>query len=161
MSHQQRRRNKRYIPRNVHPAGGIGVINCMREDTKPIDAHAMTDLGIAYWAAFHQMVHGKSREEDWSVIVVALNIALILSERGIGPEWEAHIVKALDGAFVSYQRAQNLHAWRFDGPALSNVREALEIHDEQVAVATKEDLRLALIEVNNRIAAGNVYRIAA
>lgn len=164
MSTHTKRRNKRYTPRQASFNGGLSVINKIHaaaEDARPIDPHAMTDLGIAYWAAFHQMLHGQSREEDWTMIVVALNVALILCERGFGAEYTPYIIKAQTGAFITFQRAQGLGVWRFDGNTICAVREALEVHDEQVKLATKGELRDALIEVRRRVTEGHVFQEAA
>jgi hypothetical protein len=165
MSHPSRRRaGKRYVPRPINPNGGLGIIaafNVAIEDNQPLDPHAMTDLGIAYWASFHVLLHGRSLEENWCTLVCALNVALVLAERGHGKEFEPYIITALDGAFRCKMRADRLHVWRLDGAAITAIREALEVHDEQVQLATKEDLRLALQEVRDRINGGNVYQEAA
>ena len=160
MALQQRRRNKQHTPRPISFNGGLFAIAKLhdeRESKLPLDPHAMTDLGIAYWAAFHQMLHGKAREEDWTMVVCSLNVALILCEQGFGREYEPYLVKALDGSFRCKMRADGLKVWRYDGEAINAIREALEVHDEQVKLATKGELRDALLEVLRRIESGNVY----
>jgi len=94
-------------------------------------------------------------------VVCSLNVALALSERGIGAEYQPYMIKALDGAFRAKVRAAGGKAWRYDGEAISAIREALEIHDEQIKLATREQLRNALREVHRRTADGNVYEAAA
>lgn len=158
------KRNKRYTPKRISAAGGaIRVLRLLEsiEDQQPIAPLAMTELGIAYWAAFHQMLHGEAREEDWTMVTVALNTALILSEEVFNNDHEPYIVKALEGAMRAKMRANGLNVWRYDGAAIGAIREALEIHDEQVALATKGEIRAAFNEVNRRIADGHVYQEAA
>lgn len=164
MSRHPTRRLKRYASRPIASLGAIGYIadlHAAMDDKLPIDPHAMTDLGIAYWVAFAAMVRGESREEDWAMVALSLNVTLILCERGFGKEYEPYIVAALEGAIRSKLRAKQLHVWRYDGNAICAIREALEVHDEQVKLASKADLREALTEVHARVAQGNVYREAA
>lgn len=159
-----KKRNKRYTPRlasNSGNANRIFQLLAAVEDKQVIDPLAMTELGIAYWAAFHQMLHGAAREEDWTMVTVALNTALILCEQGFGQEWESYIVKALDGAMRAKIRAQGLSVWRYDGNAICAIREALEMHDLQVEHATKGEIRAAFDEVKRRINDGHVYQEAA
>jgi hypothetical protein len=54
--------------------------------------------------------------------------------------------------------------WRFDGPAINDIRDALELHDQQCALVTKGDIRRALMAVKDRINSGLIYeanRVAA
>jgi hypothetical protein len=130
-----------------------------REDHRPLIEEDATDLAIAYRLSMDAMVRGQSSEQDWSVVVCSLNIGLILCERGIGAEYESMFVAALDGAFRARLRAQRTGAWRFDGDALVAIQQALSVHDEQVKLATKEEMRLTLIEVHRRIEEGHTYQI--
>lgn len=155
---------KQYRPRPVSPIGGMGAIVGMHlaaEDNRPIIEADATDLATAYWLSLQIMVSGESREEDWSVVVCSLNVGLILCERGIGAEYEPKFVAALEGAFRARLRAERTDSWRFDGDALAAIREALAIHDEQIKITTKEEMRAALLEVRLRVAEGNVYQQAA
>lgn len=159
------KRNKRYTPRLASSTGNANRIFQLLaavEDREPLDPHAMTDLGIAYWVAYHMMLNAeKPTEEHWTMITVTLNAALILCERGFEKDGEPYIVKAMDGAMRAKMRAKGLGVWRYDGNAIAAIREALEIHDEQVEAVTKGDIRAAFIEVKRRINEGNAYQEAA
>lgn len=158
------KRNKQHQPRPVDPSGGLVAIAIKlgtAEDRRPILDIEQTDLSLAYWLAFEQMTKWQSSEESWSVVVCSLNIALMLAERGIGNEYEPYIVKALNGAFVAKLRAKRHGVWRFDGEAIGAIRQAFEVHDEQIKIATKEEMRDALIEVHARFKNNHVYLEAA
>ncbi|TCS37456.1 hypothetical protein EDC30_104260 [Paucimonas lemoignei] len=129
--------------------------------SRPLEDENAGDLSTAYWLSLENMVRGASTEEDWSMVTFALNIGLILCEFGIGTEYEQHFITALDGAFRCKLRADRTAAWRFDGEALGLIRLALEVHDEQIKLATKDELRTALLEVRRRVEEGNVYHAAA
>jgi hypothetical protein len=129
------------------------------EDRQPLIDEDATDLALAYHLAMDAMIKGDSREEDWSIVACSLNIGLILCERGIGSEYESLFVNALEGAFRARLRGERTNTWRFDGDALGAIQAALAIHDEQIKVATKEDVRATLNEVHRRMTAGNVYQV--
>lgn len=158
------KRSKRYVPKFDSNSGNANRVLQMLgavEAARPIAPLQMTELGIAFWAAFHQMLHGAAKEDDWTTVTVSLNMALILSEKVFANSHAPYIVKALDGAMRAKLRAAGLNVWRYDGAAICAIREALEIHDEQIQLATQGEIHAAFTEVNRRIAAGHVYRAAA
>lgn len=158
------KRNKAYKPRPVRVCGGLMAIanqHAAAEDRQLLRDEHTTDLSAAYWLALDAMVRGNSREEDWSMITCALNIGMVLCERDIGREYEPLFITALDGAFRAKLRADQSRVWRYDGEALRAIREALTVHDEQVKVVTKEEIRNAMNEVHRRIDEGNVYMAEA
>jgi hypothetical protein len=158
-----RRRNKPYRPQPVNRLGGLAAINLklmQAEDALPIADDDRTDLQLAYWIGFNEMTQGVSSEEHWTMVTVSLNIALVLSEQGVRSQYTPYIVKALEGAFRAHVRAQRTGAWRYDGEAIAAIRDALEVHDEQVPLVSKEQMRAALHEVRRRVDTGNVYQSA-
>lgn len=80
-----------------------------------------------------------------------LDIASALAESDIGAEHLPTIRDALDGMQRAKERAQRTGRWALDGDALNAVRTALNIHDAQVGIATKGDMRAAMAEVERRI----------
>lgn len=164
MTKTKPRRNKSYRKRVVDSAGGLAVIGAQllrNEDQRSIPANDQDDMQLAYRLAFNIMRTGKSSEETWCTVTVSLNVALVLSERGYGNGYESYIVKALEGAFRAQQRAQRTGLWRYDGPAINDIELVLELHDEQIKLATKAELREALLEVRRRVLDGNVFKVAA
>jgi hypothetical protein len=164
MSRPRAHRVKTYKQRPVMPWGGLGIIAdraMAAQDQQTMHTDDQVDLNIAYWLAMNTMLTGASTEQDWSVVVCALNIALILTERGLGAEFEPYMVKALTGAFRAKIRGDRTGVWRFDGEAINDIRAALEIHDEQVKIANRLELREAILEVYRRIDVKNVFEVAA
>ncbi|MDR5825814.1 hypothetical protein [Caballeronia sp. LZ043] len=148
---------KAYRPRAISRTIGIDVL----ERRTPMDKGQTTDLGIAYHVALDEMLKGRGTEEHWSTVVCALNITLVLAERGYGEELIGTVKQALDGAVRARDRARKCDRWGFDGDAMNDVRRAMELHDEQMRVATKAVVLAALAEVHRRIDAGHVFKEAA
>lgn len=155
-------RHKKYRPRPVHVAGGLLVIAkaCARgQDAAPLVDDQRTDLGLAYWLSMEQLRTGDATEEAWSCVVSSLNIAMALAEDGVGDEYEKAIVRALDGAFRAKVRSATSGNFRLDGEAIRAIDHALEVHDAQLAEASRAQIVAALHLVRQRIEEGNVYTI--
>lgn len=160
----KKKRDKKHRQKPISRIGGLGLI-AKHQDVAammlPLDDEQTLDLGIAYHMAFADMTNGRANEDRWSIVVCALNIALVLAERGFGDEYLSQIIKALDGAFRGRMRASKSGVWGFDGDAIAAIQLALDIHTEQVKIVTREEMRQALFEVRRRIEGGNTYSEAA
>lgn len=159
-----KKRNKTYKPRHVSPVGGLfafGKQYAAAEDRAPMTDDQVSDIVLSYRIAFEAMLTGGASEEHWSSCACSLNIAIVLAERGLGEEHIPAFNDALEGAFRARIRAGRTGAWGFDGDAIQAIKTAFLIHDEQLQLATKQEIREALREVHRRVDAGNVYREAA
>ncbi|MDR5736152.1 hypothetical protein QCE47_27960 [Caballeronia sp. LZ025] len=148
---------KAYRPRAINPTIGIDVL----ERRTPMDITQTTDLGIAYHVALDEMLKGRGTEEHWSTVTCALNITLVLTERGFGAGLMDVVKSALQGAVRARDRARTFGKWGFDGDAMNYIRMSLELHDEQMRVVTKRVVLDALAEVHRRIDAGTCFKEAA
>jgi hypothetical protein len=148
---------KQYRPRVISRTSSIDVL----ERRTPMDKSQTTDLGIAYHVALDEMLKGRGTEEHWSTVVCALNITLVLSERGYGAALMPTVNAALAGAVRARDRARKCGKWGFDGDAFNDVRDAIALHDEQMHVATKKVVLDALAEVHRRIDEGHAFKEAA
>jgi hypothetical protein len=157
-------RSKKYTPKPVAVHGGlIAIAKCHArgQDASPLKADQTTDIGLAYWLSFENLRSGSANEESWSCIACALNVGMVLSERDIGKAYEPLLVRALDGLFRAKVRSNKSGNWRLDGEALRDVEEALQVHDQQMAIATRAEVTAAMNTIHARLAAGNVYKEAA
>jgi hypothetical protein len=156
---------------NVSNVGGLFTISdaYARGDSKQeMGREQVTDIGLTAWIAYTNMTtSAKPDGDDWAIIASSLNTALMLAEDGYGIEHQEQFNRALEGICRAWLRNQKslqdtgLEKWRFDGPAINDIRDALELHDQQCALVTKGDIRRALIAVRDRINAGQVYQIEA
>jgi hypothetical protein len=154
-----------YRQRDINPLGGLVVIDKLFEQADnqaPLAAEQATDISIGSWVAFTNMVTGSAPDvDDWAMVASSLNIALMLAEDGYGIEHQEQFIRAQEGISRAWLRGSHTHLWRFDGPAINDIRDALEIHDQQCALVSKGDIRKAMLEVKARIDSGNVYQIEA
>lgn len=148
---------KAYRPRMSSNTSGLDVL----DRRTPMDKGQTTSLGIAYYVAFDEMLHGRGTEEHWSTVVCALNIALVIAETGPGLISIGTIKSALDGAVRARDRARKVGKWGFDGDAVIDIRIALDVHHAQMATVTKATVLKAIAEMHRRIDAGTVFEEVA
>ena len=146
-------RNKAYRPKPVSKTSWHEAFT----KRQTLDDDQQTDLSVAYRLAFQQMVSGHADEENWCVVVLSLNIALVLAEWGIGEEYIDRINGALEGAFRAKIRAGRTGKWGFDGEAIQAIKDVFEIHEEQLKLASKHEITSSLQEVHRRADAGHVF----
>lgn len=164
MTKPKKPRNKAYKPRQVAQHGGlvaIAMCHARGENASTLKDDQLTDLGVAYWLSFENLRAGAATEEAWSCVACALNVALVLCEKGIGAEYEQQLVTALDGTFRAKIRSAKTGNFRLDGEALRDIEIALQIHDQQMAIAKRWEVTQAMNTIYARLKAGNVYREAA
>ena len=131
-----------------------------RVEAAPLTSEQQRDLGLAYHLSFEQMLNGGS-ETAWHSLAAALNVCLILCERGFGAEFETEIKAAMRALMRTKYRQQKTGSWALDGEGLAAMRKALEIHDAQVEIAERGEIRAAINEVYRRVQSGDVYAEAA
>jgi len=148
---------KAYRPRAIDNTIAFAVLG----QRAAMEDDQTTDLGIAYHVALDEMCKGRGTEEHWSTVACALNIALVLTERGYGGSFTPAVKDALGGVVRARDRARKCGTWGFDGEGLNSIRRAFELHDEQMRIAPKSVVRNALMEVHRRIDAGHAFKEAA
>lgn len=164
MTKPKKPRNKKYQPKPVAQHGGlvaIAMCHARGENASTLKPDQVTDLGVAYWLSFENLRAGDANEESWSCVACALNVALVLSEKGIGAEHEQQLVAALDGTFRAKIRSAKTGNFRLDGDALRDIEIALQIHDQQMAIAKRWEITAAMNTIYKRLNDGNVYKEAA
>ena len=164
MTKPKKPRKKAYRPKPVAQHGGlvaIAMCHARGENASTLTSDQTTDLGVAYWLSFENLRTGDANEESWSCVACALNVALVLCEKGIGAEYEQALVTALDGCFRAKIRSTKTGNFRLDGEALRDIETALHIHDQQMAIAKRWEVTAAMNTIYKRLKDGNVYEVAA
>jgi hypothetical protein len=145
---------KRYNPRKAINRA-VSIV-----EASPLTGEQQRDLGLAYHLSFQAMLNGGT-EEAWHALAATCNIALILCERGFGAEFENEIKAGMRALMRTKYRQRQTGSWAMDGEGISAMRTALEIHDAQVEIAERAEIRRALNEVYRRVEAGETYAEAA
>lgn len=127
-----------------------------RRDANPLTDDQQRDLGLAYHIAFENMLK-RGSEEDWYILAGTMNVALVLAEKGYGEEFIPEIKTAMDAMMDAKYRADRTKRWAFDGAGIQAMRYALELHDQQCALATRAEIKVVLKAIIKRANEGHMY----
>jgi hypothetical protein len=153
MSRSQKPR-KKYDPTRF--ISRIAVNAEKRRDANPLTSDQQRDLGLAYHIAFENMLK-RGSEEDWYILAGTLNVALVLAEKGYGEEFIPEVKAAMEALMATKYRADSTKRWAFDGQGIQAMRRALELHDQQCALATRAEIKVVLKTIIGRANDGFMY----
>lgn len=173
------RREKKYRARPVNPQAAYVAIrenwranfSSVSEAAKsaglrekfcePVGAEQQDNLSREYRTAFVSLLSGGGGKDEWNTVVEALNIALVLCERGFGLEYEQSIVAALDAAVLAMSAYKETGKWEWPESLCAPIGQGLDIHSAQLEHTKQADVLSAIAEVARRIEANDVYKEAA
>lgn len=122
-----------------------------------LDASQQTDLGVALRVSVEALRTGKADETAFHTIAAAVNVSLVLAERGTGAEHSAIIRDAQEGLIRLWRRGKKTGRWVMDGAGLQATMQAIELHEAQLAAVTRKEAADAMREVKRRILRGQVF----
>lgn len=116
---------------------------------QPFTEAEQTKLALPLRMAFESIKTGKGTFDDLSDIGAAINTTIVRSESIGGACYDAAIA-ARDALLRCLHRYRATGRVGFDGPAISDVEIALEVHEQLFALSTPLQMQQALIEVIKR-----------
>lgn len=133
---------------------------------KPVDPFARFNLGesqrrsigCVYHANLQALMQGGGTEQAWATIAGAVNAALLLCERGYQPDAIDTVKRAQLALLRVQERAAKHGKWIFDGEGLQDVLDAVNLYDQQIAVAKRGDITAALAGVKHRYETGDYFQ---
>lgn len=127
-----------------------------RMDQKPLQEDRATTIEIGYHIAFDLML--KSPTDDaWHDVGSALNMCLVLCEQGFGLEHIAAVKDSMVGLMRARERFCAGGSLALDGEAIKAIRFSLALHDEQLAVADRAEIKKAVREIVRRVNSNDIY----
>ncbi|MDP3425524.1 MAG: hypothetical protein Q8S32_17420 [Burkholderiaceae bacterium] len=123
---------------------------------QPLTQEQIDDLGLAVHLAIERLRTGNPIEGDWHTLAAAVNVSMVLCEKGVGAELMPDILTAQDALLRIFDRHTATGRWAFDGPAYKALTRAVEIHEAHAAAITRDGARAAMLEVRRRAARGEV-----
>jgi hypothetical protein len=127
----------------------IGMQQLLTDDQR-------VDLGVAVHTSIERIRLGEGIELDWHTLAAAVNVSLVLCERGVGGEYLDDVKRAQDALIEIHQRHQRTGRWAFSGGAYIALARAVELHEAQLAAITRDGARAAMLEVRRRVERGEV-----
>ena len=139
--------------RRIDPHAGLHAIAMNR----PLDAAQKTDESIALRISLEALRTGMADESAFHTITAAINVSLVLCERGVGADYLPDIKQAQDALLRVWTRSEKSGRWLFDGPGWQRVLHAVDLHEAQLASISRREASDAMREVVRRIDQGNVF----
>jgi len=101
--------------------------------------------------AMSNMARGVGDEHDWDRLNGAINMALVMTEQGIGPEYRDEFKAASQAMLACVRRALKTNRYLFTGEELQAMNTALSSHDAQMTCIRSIDVERAANEVMRRL----------
>lgn len=159
---RQQKQRSRTCESNVSNVGGLFIIGAAFERGRKkagLTAEQIVDIKLSTRLALQTMISGDSTDNDWGMITGAINLALVLAEQGYGIEHESVFIRAQEALVRSHVRGTRTGKWRFDGEGLQDIRDAIDLHEQQCDIVSGEDIEIGLNEVNRRLNSGIVFEV--
>ena len=87
---------------------------------------------------------GKAIKEDIDTIINAFNISEALAKQDIGQDYKAEIKEAQDALYECAKRGvERNYSFVMKGTEIKAINFVMQLHDEQLQIATVKDLELA------------------
>ena len=105
-------------------------------------------------SAFQAIAKGAGDYDHLGVLAAAIETGIELCKMGIGGNIENEMLEALDKLASCQQRANDdlkNHRVLFYGVEMEKIKEALNLHDQQIQIATRGELSRALMAVRASI----------
>ena len=158
MAHTKQRR-KTYRPKPILKFGGLTAISenvRQQELTQPLAPDRQLNVELAYHQSIDAMTVGHATEYHFDTVVYALNIGVILAERGLGAEYLGLLRPALAAMGRAKERHRKHGKFGLDGDGLIAIRDVADLHAEQMRLATQGELVDAVDEMHRRVAGEEV-----
>lgn len=155
--------NPAYRPTPASIVGDVRAVQAAydQDPRRPCNDEQAAELGIAHRMAFASILAGDASQQNWATVVCALNIAIVLADRGLGDQYAPLINAALEGAFRAKARGDKTGKYGFDGAAIQAIQDTFDVHEAQIELATKTEMMEAVHEVHRRVDAGFAYKEVA
>lgn len=107
--------------------------------------------------SMYALTHGQGTQDDWEVITELLNVSIALCQTIFDNAYEAEIRRAMLSHAQCGKRKIKSGSFGYTGSELQDVNTAIEIHSEQMRLATMGEIGDALKIVDRAQRAGHFY----
>jgi hypothetical protein len=141
------RKKSKYKPKGVI----VDTLSYVVSGMKPMASlkDQLLALQLKNHLALEALRLGEAEKADIDTIISAFNITEALARKGIGQDYREEIQQAQDALLTCAKRGVEM-GYRFvvKGPELKAINFVMQLHDEQLQVATVKELEKAVDLVN-------------
>lgn len=147
------RKRGAHFKRRIDPRAGLHAIAMQHG----LDDAQQADLGVALRVNLEALRTGQADEAAFHTLAAAVNVSLVLCERGVGADHLPAIKRAQEGMLRLWTRAKQTGRWVFDGGGWHDTAHAIDLHEAQLAAVSRKAASEAMREVMRRINSGNIF----
>lgn len=137
-SHSKRRWQKDY-----------GAFSRVINRLEPFNADELMRLELPIRISFEAIKTGAGTEHDFHDLAAAVNVTIVRSE-AVDPLCEQTAIAGRDALMRTWHRYQKTGKLGFDGPALHEVDQAIDLHEQLIRNSTPLQMIEAMREVISR-----------
>ena len=120
----------------------------------PLSQDQRRDVALVMLAAFNALTIGRGSAQCWAHVASAINVGMMMCEIGIHPD-KIEIFRAAQAGLIRTRgRGSSTGKWGFDGDALRDITQAINVHQDQYRIATKQQVQQAIYTVHDRVQSG-------
>lgn len=116
---------------------------------EPFNASELLRLELPIRISFEALKTGAGTEQDFHDLAAAINTTMVRSE-AVDPLCEQTAIAARDALMRTWGRFEKTARWGFDGPALLEIADAIDLHEQLIRNSTPLQMIDALREVIRR-----------
>jgi hypothetical protein len=141
----------------------LGAIYHLMNRLQPFTPPELAHLSLPIHVSLESIKKGTGTYSDYQDIADAINVCMVRAEQ-ISPQATAMLMLARDAVVRMVRRFEATDRWCFDGPAISEVSDAVDFYDQLLRLSSPKQMHDALIEVKrrcDRIRAERAHGVAA
>jgi hypothetical protein len=126
---------------------------------QPFTPDEVLRLSMPIRLSFESLRNGTGTHSDYKDLAIAINTSLIRAME-IDPIAEEMVKRAVEAMTRCAERFQRTGKYGFDGPAIGDIAEAVDFHDQLLQLSTPQQMVGAMrqyVKINNgRLKAGEI-----
>ena len=131
-----------------------GVISRVMGKFQDFTPEEQRHITLPVQLAFEHIKAGAGTDDDFHCLAAACNVAIICSEK-IDPLVEVVCLAARDALLRCKEREAKTGRWGFDGPALSEIVEMIDVYTQLAQLLKPVQLQAAMTEALQRARTGH------
>lgn len=148
-------------PRNLRKThGDTRAITRLLGSTEPLPLENAIDVAIYARNSLEALRTGRCDDDHFGALANVTNIGMLLAERGIGEEALPAFKAAQYALLALRQRFEMRGRYVATASELATLRESIDYHELQVQYSTIQEVRDAIITMNERLRAKQVLTTA-
>lgn len=125
----------------------------------PTSEAMIAELVVDARMALHRSASGEATDDDIESLASAANLALVLTERGHGAEYQSGVIAAQAALMQAIRRVVSGASFGFAGPELEQMRWLMELYEQLLQTVSHKEVMTALLVAIERAKRGHVMEI--